>query len=54
LLENIYADLEASPFGDSMQARNGMVAVPQSAGLGVEPDMAVVAKYRQGPVADIA
>ena len=53
LLENIYANLQASPFGDSMQAHDGMVAVPQSAGLGVEPDMAVVAKYRQGPVLDI-
>ena len=54
LLENIYANLEANPFGDAMQARNGMVAVPQSAGLGVEPNMAVVAKYRQGPVSEIA
>jgi D-galactarolactone cycloisomerase len=54
LLENIYANLQASPFGDAMLARDGMVAVPQSAGLGVEPDMAVVAKYRQGPVLDIA
>ena len=54
LLENIYANLEANPFGEAMQARNGMVAVPQSAGLGVEPDMAVVAKYRQGPVSSVA
>jgi L-alanine-DL-glutamate epimerase-like enolase superfamily enzyme len=53
LLENIYANLQANPFGDAMQARDGMVAVPQSAGLGVEPDMAVVAKYRQGPVSNI-
>jgi L-alanine-DL-glutamate epimerase-like enolase superfamily enzyme len=36
-----------------MQARDGMVAVPQSAGLGVEPDMGVVANYRQGPVSTI-
>ena len=53
LLENIYASLQANPFGDSMQARNGMVAVPQAVGLGVEPDMAVVSKYRQGPVSII-
>jgi len=48
LLENIYANLEASPFGEAMLARDGLVAVPQGPGLGVEPDMAVVAKYRQG------
>jgi D-galactarolactone cycloisomerase len=54
ILENIYANLLASPFSDSMQARNGMVAVPQAVGLGVEPDMAVVSKFRQGPVSTIA
>lgn len=50
LLENIYANLEASPYGDSMVAKDGKVKVPQGPGLGVEPDMSVVEKYRQGPV----
>lgn len=50
LLENIYANLEANPFGDAMLARDGRVRVPTGPGLGVEPDMAVVEKYRQGPV----
>jgi L-alanine-DL-glutamate epimerase-like enolase superfamily enzyme len=49
LLENIYANLEANPFGDAMLARDGKVRVPTGPGLGVEPDMAIVEKYRQGP-----
>ena len=53
LLENIYANLEANPFGDAMLARDGKVRVPTGPGLGVEPDMAVVEKYRQGPVGTV-
>jgi L-alanine-DL-glutamate epimerase-like enolase superfamily enzyme len=49
LLENIYANLEASPFGDAMLARDGKVRVPAGPGLGVEPDMRIVEKYRHGP-----
>jgi L-alanine-DL-glutamate epimerase-like enolase superfamily enzyme len=49
LLENIYANLEANPFGGAMLAKDGKVAVPSGPGLGVEPDMRVVEKYRQGP-----
>jgi D-galactarolactone cycloisomerase len=49
LLENIYANLEASPYGDSMVAKDGKVRVPAGPGLGVEPDMKIVEKYRQGP-----
>lgn len=54
LLENIYANLEASPYGDAMVAKNGRVTVPTGPGLGVEPDMAIVHKYRQGPAIEIA
>ena len=53
LLENIYANLEASPFGDAMTAKGGKVPVPQGPGLGVEPDMRIVEKYRQGAVVTI-
>src|SRR5215468_771625 len=53
LLENIYANLEASPFGDAMLAKDGKVRVPQGPGLGVEPDMKIVEKYRQGAVVTI-
>ena len=50
LLENIHANLEATPFGDAMLARDGKVRVPSGSGLGIEPDMVVVERYRQGPV----
>ena len=53
MLENIYANLEASPYGDAMLAREGKVRVPEGPGLGVEPDMQVVEKYRQGPAVTI-
>ena len=53
LLENIYANLEASPYGDAMVAKDGRVRVPTGPGLGVDPDMAIVAKYRQGPVVTV-
>ena len=49
LLENIYANLEASPYGDAMFAKDGQVTVPQGPGLGVEPDLIIVEKYREGP-----
>ena len=49
LLENIYANLEANPFGDAMLAKDGKVRVPTGPGLGVEPDMSIVEKCRQGP-----
>jgi len=48
-LENIYANLEASPYGAAMLATNGKVRVPTGPGLGIEPDLAIVEKYRQGP-----
>jgi L-alanine-DL-glutamate epimerase-like enolase superfamily enzyme len=31
-----------------MLAKDGKVRVPQGPGLGVEPDMRIVEKYRQG------
>jgi len=36
-----------------MLAREGKVCVPEGPGLGVEPDMKVVEKYRQGPAVTI-
>jgi L-alanine-DL-glutamate epimerase-like enolase superfamily enzyme len=53
LLENIYANLHAKPYGDAMEAKDGRVRVPTGPGLGVEPDIAVVAKHRQGEVVTI-
>lgn len=54
MLERLYVNLEASPYGTSMDAKNGMVPVPQGPGLGVEPDMRVVEKYRQGRIATVS
>ena len=53
MLERLYVNLVESPYGASMDAKDGMVAVPQGPGLGVEPDMQVVEKYRQGKVVKI-
>jgi L-alanine-DL-glutamate epimerase-like enolase superfamily enzyme len=52
-LESIYANLEASPYGESMLAKDGKIRVPSGPGLGMEPDMAIVDKYRQGPAVTI-
>ena len=46
LAEFYYADLEKSPIGEAGIPRNGRLPVPQGAGLGVEVDEAVVARYR--------
>lgn len=54
LLENIYANLEASPYGGAMVATDGKVQVPQGPGLGVDPDMTVVEKYREGTIVRVA
>jgi len=47
--ERLYVKLEASPFGDWLSARNGKVSVPDGPGLGCDPDMAVVERYRSAP-----
>ncbi len=54
MIENIYANLEANPYGDAMNAKNGLVRVPTGPGLGVEPDMKIVEKYRDGRTVTVA
>ena len=44
--ERIYVEPEAYPFGEWQQARDGKVQVPQGPGLGVEPDLEVIERYR--------
>lgn len=53
LLENIYANFEADPYGGAMLAKDGHINVPSAPGLGVEPDMTIVGKFRQGPPSEI-
>ena len=45
-VERLAVDLEASPFGDFIDAKNGDMRVPQAPGLGVDPDPDMIARYR--------
>ncbi|WP_167481276.1 mandelate racemase/muconate lactonizing enzyme family protein [Acidovorax cavernicola] len=47
--ELFFGDLEASPYHEAVRARKGRVRVPAGPGLGLEPDMAVIERYRLGP-----
>lgn len=48
LLERLYCDFEAELYGGRNLPVNGKVKVPAGPGLGLEPDEAVIAKYRVG------
>lgn len=48
LLERLYCDFEAELYGGQNLPINGKVRVPTRSGLGLEPDEAVIAKYRVG------
>jgi L-alanine-DL-glutamate epimerase-like enolase superfamily enzyme len=48
-VERLAVDLEASPMGDWIHVRNGELRVPQAPGLGVDPDPALIARYRTHP-----
>lgn len=47
--ELFFGDLGASPYHDAVRARDGRMQVPEGAGLGIEPDQAVIERYRLGP-----
>jgi D-galactarolactone cycloisomerase len=44
--EHRYCDLGASPLGDAVVARDGRLSVPQGPGLGVDPDLEMLERYR--------
>ena len=44
--EHRYGDLAASPVGDAVVAHDGHLSVPDSPGLGIEIDRAVIERYR--------
>jgi len=44
--ERLYVNLEASLFGDAIDPVDGMLAVPQGPGLGMDPDPDVIKDYR--------
>ncbi len=43
--ERLYLDLEASPYHDLVEAKDGQVAVPDGPGLGRDPDLDVIRRY---------
>lgn len=43
--ERLFVDLEASPYHDLVEAKNGKVSVPDGPGLGRDPDMHVLRRY---------
>ena len=45
-IERLFVDLEASPFGDWVDIKDGTMRVPQGPGLGADPDPALIARYR--------
>jgi L-alanine-DL-glutamate epimerase-like enolase superfamily enzyme len=46
MVEWRYFDLEAQLYGDAVIPKNGVIAVPQTPGLGLEPSADVIRKYR--------
>jgi D-galactarolactone cycloisomerase len=46
LCERLYCELEATPLGDAVNARDGHMQVPQGPGLGIDVDEGVIARYR--------
>jgi D-galactarolactone cycloisomerase len=46
LCERFYCELEATPLGDAVTARDGHMQVPQGPGLGIDVDESVIARYR--------
>lgn len=44
MIERLYCDLTESPFGDWYEPAGGTLALPQGPGLGIEPDLKLLAK----------
>lgn len=47
-IERYYCDFAVTPFGEQINARDGVLQVPQVAGLGVDPDLALIERMRVG------
>jgi D-galactarolactone cycloisomerase len=47
--ELFFGDLQASPYHDAVCARQGRLSVPPGPGLGLDPDMEILNRYRLGP-----
>ncbi len=44
-MRRLFIDLQASPYHDLVEAKDGQVKVPTGPGLGRDPDMAVLQRY---------
>ncbi len=51
-LERLWLTLEASPFEGWLDAPGGIAALPTAPGLGCDPDLAVLDRYRRAPVGE--
>jgi L-alanine-DL-glutamate epimerase-like enolase superfamily enzyme len=49
-LERLYLRLEANPFASFLDPNAGRIAIPTGPGLGCDPDMAIVERYRTDPI----
>jgi D-galactarolactone cycloisomerase len=52
--ELFFGDLQASPYHDAVRAQRGRLSVPPGPGLGLDPDMEVINRFRLGPPVVIA
>jgi len=43
--ERLFVDLEASPYHDLVEAKRGLVTVPDAPGLGRDPDLDILRRY---------
>jgi D-galactarolactone cycloisomerase len=46
MCERFYCELEATPLGEAIEARDGHMRVPQGPGLGIDVDERVIERYR--------
>jgi L-alanine-DL-glutamate epimerase-like enolase superfamily enzyme len=46
MVEYSYADLGANPLGDAIEVRDGVIRIPTGPGLGRDPDLDIVKRYR--------
>jgi D-galactarolactone cycloisomerase len=47
--ERLFVNLEAYLFGDWQEAKSGMMRVPEGPGLGCDPDLSVIERFRVTP-----
>jgi D-galactarolactone cycloisomerase len=53
-IERVYVELEASPFGPLGEVRSGSMTLPESHGLGADPEAALLERYRVKETHDAA